>query len=134
MVPCLPACLPACLPPQMPWIVQPSLPTAAVAPAPPPLPLPAKVLQGAASQGPCILVHPLENIQEVQMAAGSSSSGGGNGGEARDGSGAGGGWDEQERVVWSGAEVPYLVTHNTVGGAVGGWALADLKHPWLPDD
>ena len=55
------------------------------------------------------------------MAAGSSGSGGGNNGEASDGSGAGSGWDEGERVVWSGAEVPYLVTHNTVGGWLGGW-------------
>lgn len=43
------------------------------------------MLQGAAAHGPCILVHPLEAVQEVEMAGGSS---------------AAGGWDEEERVVW----------------------------------
>lgn len=64
-------------------------------------------MQGAAAQGPCILAHPLENIQEVQMqpaAAGAAASG------------SSSGWDTQEQVVWSGVEVPYIVTHNTVGG------------------
>lgn len=41
--------------------------------------------QGAAAHGPCILVHPLEAVQEVEMAGGSSGAGG---------------WDEDERVVW----------------------------------
>ena len=57
------------------------------------------MLQGAAFQGPCMLVHPLESIQEVQMQAAT---------------GVGAAWDADERVVWSGTEVPYLVTLNTV--------------------
>ena len=70
------------------------------APAPAPWPRPA--LQGAPEHGPCILMHPLENIQEVEMAEG-----------------APGAWDAEARVVWSGAEVPYLVTHNAVSWAAG---------------
>jgi len=52
-----------------------------------------------------MLVHPLESIQQVLLMDGSSGSGGASGG---------GVWQEEERVVWSSAEVPYLVTHNTV--------------------
>ncbi len=77
--------------------------------------------QGAPEQGPCILVHPLENIQEVQMAGpGSTGAAGTAGGSATPGvagggGAVGGGWGEGEQVVWSGVEVPYLVTHNVVG-------------------
>eukprot|EP00887_Chlorella_sp_A99_P005912 scaffold29.g5912.t1 len=46
------------------------------------------LLTGAQGHGPCMLVHPLENIQEVEAAGGS--------------------WDAEEGVVWSGSEVPYL--------------------------
>jgi hypothetical protein len=60
-------------------------------------------LQGAAAQGPCILVHPLENIQEVQLQVAAAAP------HADD-------WDMEEQVVWSSVEVPYLVTHNTVSG------------------
>ena len=63
-------------------------------------------LQGAPGQGPCILVHPLENIQEVQMAADRVSGGGGTF------------WDEGESVVWSGTEVPFLLTYNAVSLAL----------------
>lgn len=73
--------------------------------------------QGAPAHGPCILTHPLENIQAVAMA------------DAPLGGGAG--WDEEEQVVWSGVEVPYLVTHSAVSvvcvlsGALkmGDWVL-----------
>lgn len=40
--------------------------------------------QGAPAHGPCILVHPLEAVQEVEMAGGAG----------------GGGWGEDERVAW----------------------------------
>ena len=67
-------------------------------------------VQGSAAQGPCILVHPLENIQEVQQQQQQQQQqlGGGGGGSG------GGFWEEAEQVVWSGTDVPYLVTHNTV--------------------
>ncbi len=60
-------------------------------------------MQGAEAHGSCILAHPLENIQEVQMQAAA-------GGPPTQASG----WDRKEQVVWSGVEVPYIVTHNTV--------------------
>ena len=69
-----------------------------------------RAVQGSAVQGPCILVHPLENIQEVQQQVAP---------ERQQQRGGGGGfWDEAEQVVWSGSDVPYLVTHNTVRRAV----------------
>ncbi|EFN54662.1 hypothetical protein CHLNCDRAFT_135253 [Chlorella variabilis] len=78
-------------------------------------PLPQGVLlTGAAAQGPCILAHPLENIQEVQMqpaAAGAAASG------------SSSGWDTQEQVVWSGVEVPYIVTHNTRHQRLAVWSI-----------
>ena len=51
-------------------------------------------VQGAVGHGPCILVHPLENIQAVVASP------------------DGGSWDADESVVWSGTEVPFLVTYN----------------------
>ncbi|PRW45626.1 anaphase-promoting complex subunit 1 isoform X2 [Chlorella sorokiniana] len=73
-------------------------------------PLPQGVLlTGAPAHGPCILVHPLEAVQEVEMAGGG---------------GAGGGWDEDERVVWSGVEVPYLVTHNARHRRLAVWSIS----------
>lgn len=71
-------------------------------PARPPPPLP---MQGAEGQGPCILVHPLENIQRVGVAGG------------------GGGWGEREEVVWSSLEVPFLATFNPVRACTHAEAL-----------
>ncbi|KAL4443950.1 hypothetical protein ABPG75_011687 [Micractinium tetrahymenae] len=93
-------------------------------------PLPQGVLlTGAPEQGPCILVHPLENIQEVQMlgggaagAAGGSATPGAAGGGA-----AGGGWGEDERVVWSGVEVPYLVTHSARTQRLAVWSISRVE-------
>lgn len=73
-------------------------------------------MQGAAAHGPCILVHPLEGIQEVEMGSG------------------GGGWDE-ERVVWSSTHVPYLVTHSGVsrrGGPMPGRHVVPHAPEFMP--
>lgn len=48
-----------------------------------------------------MLSHPLEEVEEIRVDAGSAKSG------------AGAEWRE-ERVVWSSQDVPLLVTHSVV--------------------
>ncbi|GAB4821235.1 hypothetical protein N2152v2_008281 [Parachlorella kessleri] len=73
-------------------------------------PLPQGVLlTGCKGQGPCILVHPLENIQQISAGPGSRG---------------GGGWGDGEEVVWSSLEVPFLVTYNRSYRRTAVWSVS----------